>query len=417
MSRLIANQKWSLGSPGGWRRFLPATSPRWADAMLVTGSILFGTFLREPLALTRPQLWAEDGAVFFVQSYLNGSSAILQPYAGYFHLYPRLIAQLSAALPLHLIPGAYVAGNVLAQLVVGWMCLSPRLTLNRWLKVAMGAAVSVAPAQNEVFNKLVNSQWILALTLLLVLAYREPTTPGEWLCDAGVALVAGLTGPFSLIFAPLFLLRIVTRRADGYGRTVAAIGLGCAVVQLLNISNPSTAGGFHWTWAYLRVVNGWMGHVFSGSLLRPAPPGVLPTLLLFTVTTVVIVALATRAWVTRNRPMGIFLVGGLAVLSVVLYKFRGQPEFLFSMGSRYFYIPTVTLVWSLLAAWQPGLRARQQPLLAAGLGLALFAFVQDHRSGGSANVALDWDEASRCIGKVHPCVVPINPPGWTLVVP
>jgi len=27
-----------------------------------------------------------------------------------------------------------------------------------------------------------------------------------------------------------------------------------------------------------------------------------------------------------------------------------------------------------------------------------------------------WGEASRCIGVTDPCVIPINPPGWELVI-
>lgn len=40
-------------------------------------------------------LWAEDGSIFINQAHTLGLAALWQPYAGYLHLYPRLVALLA----------------------------------------------------------------------------------------------------------------------------------------------------------------------------------------------------------------------------------------------------------------------------------------------------------------------------------
>lgn len=52
--------------------------------------------LRRPDFVTNPQFWAEDGRVWFQQAYNEGVlHALLQPYAGYYHLLPRVSGALA----------------------------------------------------------------------------------------------------------------------------------------------------------------------------------------------------------------------------------------------------------------------------------------------------------------------------------
>ena len=48
--------------------------------------------LRKPWALHTPQLWAEDGSIFLTQDEQMGIRAWVEPYNGYLHILPRLIA-------------------------------------------------------------------------------------------------------------------------------------------------------------------------------------------------------------------------------------------------------------------------------------------------------------------------------------
>src|SRR5215469_2472520 len=54
-------------------------------------------------AITNPQFWAEDGAIFYAQQTANYWPQIATPYAGYLHVVPRVVAWLSSSIdPLYL---------------------------------------------------------------------------------------------------------------------------------------------------------------------------------------------------------------------------------------------------------------------------------------------------------------------------
>ena len=72
-------------------------------------------YARRPDALTLPQLYAEDGVIFFREALLSGFAAMPSAYAGYHHLLPRLIALLALPAPAALQPAIYVGLTVLVQ--------------------------------------------------------------------------------------------------------------------------------------------------------------------------------------------------------------------------------------------------------------------------------------------------------------
>jgi hypothetical protein len=62
-------------------------------------------FSRSPDVLLRARFFAEDGQVFYQQAHeLGFLHSIFLPFAGYFHLVPRLVAGLSLLLPLFYVP-------------------------------------------------------------------------------------------------------------------------------------------------------------------------------------------------------------------------------------------------------------------------------------------------------------------------
>ena len=395
----------------------PWRSPWIVDFAIVTIAIVTGTFYREPYAFMRPQFWAEDGTILFLQSYVDGWAAILRPYAGYFELYQRLVAAVVALLSVRLAPAGYLVGNVIAQLVVGWLCLSPRLPMPRWARIAAGAAVTLAPAQNEVFNTLINSQWILALAPLVVLAYDRPRTRGQAALDLVVVLLAGLSGPFSVIYLPLFLAKAVVLRSRWHAWSMFAANLACAFVQSRHMAYSRTEGAAVASVEHLRVVNGVFGHIVAGRWGRPAPESPTINGVLFCSVILFVAVLAYRACSAHRGAALLFLAAGVSVVAATLYAFRSNPTPLVTYGNRYWYIPTVTVVWTVLALWDHTRPALRQPGLTAVLLLATGSFLQDAQTATSASFDLNWPEASRCIGTQHPCVVPLNPPGWSFTIP
>jgi hypothetical protein len=383
-----------------WRRSVPI-------ALCVSLLTILALYSRRPDAFTNPQFWAEDAVVFFKQA-RHGISAVWTPYSGYLHLYERLVAAVCSHAPPADLPALYLVGHIIGVLFTALLCLSPRLSMPLQAKIAMACAVTMAPSLNEVFHTLTNTQWVLSLTLILLLLFDKPKSTGQWAFDVCLLLVVGLTGPFVLLFAPLFVLRAAIGR-DRHGYVLLAIALAAVGIQLLHmhaITRVEGPFGAKEALAVLRAANGYVGQTFAGKWGRPAPEGLRLNLLLLGSALLLHAALLLDAWRRRRPHAFYFLGGGAAVLLPGLFAWRADSEALVFFGDRYFYIPITLLVWTLIDALPT--RGR---VVAPLLLLAVAAFVKTHRSSPTPD--LHWREASQCLQTKGPCAIPILP-NWTL---
>ena len=94
--------------------------------------------------------------------------------------------------------------------------------------MALAIGFVLMPAAQDLSWHLVYLQWSLAFFLLLRVIADEPGPRWRWLDMAAVAVVC-LTGPFSILFAPLYLWQ---RRRLG---AVTWIVVVCAVIQLVYV--------------------------------------------------------------------------------------------------------------------------------------------------------------------------------------
>lgn len=78
--------------------------------LLIVGIVLL-VIVKRLESLLIPQLYLEDHFVFFYQNYTLGLRAILEPYAGYYHTLPRLIALVGGQAPYEYVP---LVNNILA---------------------------------------------------------------------------------------------------------------------------------------------------------------------------------------------------------------------------------------------------------------------------------------------------------------
>ncbi|MEB1610112.1 hypothetical protein VDQ74_09435 [Xanthomonas campestris pv. campestris] len=177
-------------------------------------------------------LWAEDGQVFLAGAIEHGLAAVLEPYAGYLHLYARSVAYLASQSGPRLVPyvmlGGWVAGYLAAALFV---VRALRLTGIKAV-VALAAVLTgaLAPTSGETLFTITNVQWHLGAALAILVLM--PTSRKPVLSETIFVAIASLTGPFSIILLPLILLRIALFR-DAYPRQrVDVIVVVCALVQL-----------------------------------------------------------------------------------------------------------------------------------------------------------------------------------------
>ena len=164
--------------------------------------------LRYPTSLFAAEPLWEDGPIFYLGGF-DGLSSLAQPYQGYLHVGARLVAVLAAAIPPALAPLLMNSVTILATAGVATFIASDRLRSacpDRRIRLALAIGFVLMPAAQDLSWHLVYLQWSLAFFLLIRVLADEPGPRWIWLDRAAVA-IAALTGPFSILFAPLYLWR------------------------------------------------------------------------------------------------------------------------------------------------------------------------------------------------------------------
>jgi hypothetical protein len=229
------------------------------------------------------QPWIEDGVIFIQQQLAYGAHAIVTPYAGYFHLIPRVVTLVAvhASVILHhgiLLTPFFMnlAAVALAALCAAqvcrdrfsWMAPLPWRCLFAVLLVGL-------PGSWEVFGIITNIQWWLAVYQFLIawdiyVTHRIPAWP-----DLAVLGIAGFSGVFGVI--PLLALIYVLVRGAMIRAKVTWPVVGAL---LLILPGPLIAGT---TAVALRahfpsepvgsIVRFLLRFIFAGIFARIAIPG------------------------------------------------------------------------------------------------------------------------------------------------
>lgn len=351
--------------------------PGWPATLTTLGVMAVVLLFRRPEQLLRPQFWAEDGIIYFWQAWRwGGGRALLEPYAGYHHLIPRLLAWLADTLPVLWRPAIYNWGALGVTLGVGALiCRYCRLDLRAETRVGLALALVLVPHGGEVFLTQAALQWLLAPLLLLLIVQRPAVSRGQLWADALLFAVAGLTGPMLLLLLPLFGCRFALhgrpRRAEVplFLAVVGAVAVqGWTVWHSDRFLVPAPSRDPH---AWLKAV-GFVapGRLFFGDQLPELLGGA------FWLLTPVLVAGMVWLWRrvgTSPRWLAFACVTGAVLFYAASIRiFADRPEALQPLGSgtRYFFMPYVLTAWTLLIlreqATGPGRRVAEVLL---GLGL------------------------------------------------
>jgi hypothetical protein len=242
--------------------FLSVCKKEWLYFFLIiTAGALFAAFKLNDLGIDQT-LWAEDGTIFVNQARCLGISSLWVTYAGYFHLYPRLVAWFSSLFDLEFTPLIFLLGWFVAYVSLIYVAVS-RTLYYKFNVVEAGILVILMLAQphsGEVFFTLTNAQWFMgaALAIYLLIPVKNKVSIYEEM----IILIAALTGPFALLLTPIMLMQIVVYR-DWKNRkhVYILVGLG-AVLQLIAIliSHRLSDGGLdknisHWLIAFLTFMS------------------------------------------------------------------------------------------------------------------------------------------------------------------
>jgi hypothetical protein len=348
---------------GGWWREKQVAGWAVAAAALIL-------FLRKPWGLITPQLWAEDGPIHLADVDSWGAHAFFVPYRGYLHLLPRLIAWTAN----HLTDVAHwpLFYNVAAFLVV--VALLARLASRRldlpgkpWLILSFVLAAHTG----EVWFNITNLHWLTAFFLVQHVLIARPVTRVQRFGDLSILAVVGLTGPFVVVFLPLFVWRWWRdRHVDNLAVLLTAAG--CAAVQVYFIQTSGLTLD-----PQSRPLNLEMLLAVTGSRLvvwplfgsRIAETLSWPALGVIGVTFIAVLL----GWALRPDPRRLLraqvVAAFLLMTGVCLWRIRpdawASPDLV--NGDSYFYVPRILLLWSLI--WEFDSRPRQVAFAARALAL------------------------------------------------
>jgi hypothetical protein len=211
----------------------------------VLATVLGAWVLLERQTGQRPwnTIWAEDGGIFYPGALLHPLSSLMQPYAGYLQLVPRLIADAVALLPLR----AAAAGFAIAGALVASACAmfvfhaSTGHIRTVALRGLLAAGVILLPtALTELIGNGVNTPWYLLFGLFWALLWRPRSARGAALA-ATVAFAAASSNALAAVFAPLVVARVIALPRI---REQAA-SLGWAAGGLLQVVAVLRSAGIH----------------------------------------------------------------------------------------------------------------------------------------------------------------------------
>jgi len=368
------------------------------------GALTAALYWRRPDAFYNPQLWAEDGNLLVNSMQFQGLRGLLIPYAGYYHTAAKLVALLANPAAPADVPHAYAFASWLLLVAIVALLFTPRLRIPNGVKLAMGLALVMTPANNEVFFNLANWPFIIGFVWLLLAIADAPRSRAAHVFDISALILSGLSSPFSVVLWPLFVARFLRDRSR-FNLAMLALAMAVGITQLWNMparvasAAPISAGAVPVEGFVARIAYAFLGQTLTG--LAPLSP--------LAVVGGLAVVVAGLGWliaraVAQKRWPEILLFGACAASAVLSsYVLRGIANIGEGLSGRHFYAFCVPLAWGLLVSATPW---RWPPLAAM---LAAFLFLTP-ASKNEIRPDLDWaGQVARCVGVERKCAIPIHP--------
>lgn len=354
------------------------------------------TAARRADQVTYPQFWAEDAIVFYAEAESFGVRSLTIPYSGYWHLYPRAIALLGTRVPVRHVPRLYSAAALIGAASVIFALIRADL-VRRWpLLALLGLAVLAAPFTGELWYILTNTQWVLALLLILACMTRAPATRNGQMAWLLAILAAGLTGPFSLVLWPCALLRLMWRRDRWSAVLAATLGI-CVAATLVPYLAHSRSG---------EVASLLQRAVAIAGLVQSRP----------VVSSAAGAGAALLGWGfvhgcrARDLPLAVCAAAGLLTLGATAF---GTPLAVLAivptMGGRYVFLPWVLSSWTMLLLVDRGVRLAWVPVAAMALVAAVHFSLPPL-------VRYPWPADAACLEARASCHLEVNP-SWQMGLP
>lgn len=395
-------------------------------------------------------VWAEDGRIFASCAYARPliPDCLLEPYAAWDHLVPRVSATVATLLPP---ADLSVAIATIAAIVAGFtaavVAVAVRDASGSWLAGMLAGAslVLVLQAGIEVGGNLTNVHWILvAGSITWIVAWWVGARSG--LGSLALLTGTGLSSPFTAIFVPLALVGVLLKR-PGW-RPILAIACITALAQLaVNLTTPRLPPGTQpldpgRIIGY--VVHDVLGHGVFGPTRLPLNQLVLAGIV-GSVAVAALVAFTVRRAPDDPQPdarvsalRAILVIASLPGAGIALFITMLLLQHKFN--ARYVYVPSALLCIALIfgAALVGGARSVNEGgarrlldwavalMLPAAALVLILGFARTFRLETKASDGPDYSAAfgsaaSACrdgaVGSIRVPISPVSSTAWAVEIP
>jgi len=173
--------------------------------------------LRDPRFFLFPRFWAEEGTFHFANSYTHPwMQALFLPVKGYLNLWANFSTLLAARLvPLERAPIVTTLMAFLVQAAVGaWIATTTAPIGDRWYKkAAMLLIVLFVPLTSEMWLNTINSMEVFCVITFMILVEAAQQGRIRRILGYLFLLIGGLTGLYSLLLTPFFLIKAWTEKS------------------------------------------------------------------------------------------------------------------------------------------------------------------------------------------------------------
>lgn len=383
---------------------------------------------RRPDAIFNPQFWAEDGKVWYADSYNVGISSLLWPHNGYFCSLPRLTATLAQCVSLCRAPLLFNLSALLWTILPLQLLVSSRLSTVATLstRLVLGFLYLSLPNTAEIHANLTNSQWYLALLGFMAVISALPRTWG-WRCfDLLVIALCSLTGVFVVMLTPLAAKLWWKRREPWRLVVLLTLASGCVAQGLSALSSTlSHAPHFQRPPAHLGATPAFLAKILADQVFLGPVVGRNALCFNHSCCAVVVAGIGTAlvAYALLKGPLELklFVVFGASIFVASLaWPHSLDPAPVWQImaaggGTRYFFVPMLgfvaTLVWTLRGQAPRALRF----FAVLALCLMYFGIVRDWRCPRYADLSFrDYASRFESLPPGTVFTIPLNPPGWAM---
>jgi hypothetical protein len=365
--------------------------------------------LRGVRRLRHAGFYAEDGQIFLSQAHNRGVAALWEPYEGYLHLIPRVIAAVLEPFPVTAAPVLYAVAALLVHVAMLTPALSARLDWiipGPMLRAVLFALLCVMPPLWEVLGNIANLIFVGGISLLLLMLSDDPRSGLGRFGELAAVVALGLSGPLIVFFVPWFIWRWWRTRSR-HGLAVVAVAVAAALVQgvIFLLSDREETGG-----SLLYLPRVWVERIglswlFGDSQLLASPwwVGAWLAALVWCIGAVVITIV-----VLRGTAVALWLLHFALLAAAVLAYGYMPPPFTWQ---RHFVVPTAIVIVLLVAV----IGARRWAIAAgAWLSLGAGAMVHDF-APAPYPYRPDLTALQQCVDRGEPvCRQAIFGNGWSV---